>query len=66
MFETSFFRNIDRPERFQIHDTTFMWTNPYNFQEFPKYSLFECCHYCGHGIYATYAKHLQDVCKYFI
>jgi hypothetical protein len=66
MFATELLRNIDPPERPQVHDIITEWTGSYNFPQFPKYTLFENCHYTGYEIFGTHVTYEHDVCKYFI
>jgi hypothetical protein len=66
MFLNAFFSNIHLKDRSKVHDIVINWTESYNFQQFQKYSHFLSYHYYGYDIFATYVKHLQDVCKFFI
>jgi hypothetical protein len=58
---SAFFRNIFLSERFQVRVTIINFTNPYDFEQLPKYSVFASCRYSSYDIFATYVKRLQDV-----
>jgi hypothetical protein len=39
------FQNTGILERSQVHDIVITLTDSYNFRQFQKYSLLQCCHY---------------------
>jgi hypothetical protein len=63
MFAIAIYPITHFSERFQVHDIINNSTESYNFQQFLKYSLFECCHFSRYDMFASFVKHLQDVCK---
>jgi hypothetical protein len=58
--------NVNLSECFQVHDIIINYTDSYNFRQFQKYFLLESCYYSGYDMFATYVKHLEDVCKYSV